>query len=630
MTRSPDWSGNIARLAWWPAWTPTGGRPFRVAAIPGYKAHRAEPDGTEQTPPGLVVQIPLITQVLTAAGITLAEAAGYEADDVIATLATRATQPVDVVTGDRDLFQLVDDARKVRVLYTIRGLGHLEAVTEPDIAKKYNIPGDRYADFAVLRGDPSDGLPGVPGIGEKTAAILISTFGDLESLKQALDKGHGGFPSGTRKKLEAARSYLDIAPPVVRTATDVPLPDDLDEAAPCPPPRPTRSCWPRWGPPSGSAPRSAASALFVYKSELGDLVTTDPALYPTERLTRVQEAVAVAGIDVLLLTPGPDLRYVTGYDAKQLERLTCLAVPADDDPFLVVPGLELKAAQASPAGQLNVDMIPWGELTDPFAIIAGKVGRPELVALSDRMWALHVLQFAKALPAAGLRLASEVVSPLRMRKTPAEVAALREAGEAIDRVHANVPRWLKAGQTERQVGVKIAEAIFAEGHVSADFVIVGSGPNAASPHHEVSDRVIRDGDVVVVDIGGTMPSGYCSDCTRTYAVGSAPDDFAGLLRGAQARPGGGHRQRHGPASPPRAWTRRPGASSTTPATASGSSTAPATASAWRPTKTRTSSRATPPGSRTAWPSPSSPASTPARTGPASRTSWSAPRPASSG
>jgi 5'-3' exonuclease len=207
---------------------------FRVAAIPGYKAHRAEPDGSEQTPPGLVVQIPLITQVLSAAGIALAEAAGYEADDVIATLATRATQPVDVVTGDRDLFQLVDDARKVRVLYTIRGLGHLEAVTEPDIAKKYNIPGDRYADFAVLRGDPSDGLPGVPGIGEKTAAILISTFGDLESLKQALDKGHGGFPSGTRKKLEAARSYLDIAPPVVKTATDVPLPDDIDRAGALP------------------------------------------------------------------------------------------------------------------------------------------------------------------------------------------------------------------------------------------------------------------------------------------------------------------------------------------------------------------------------------------------------------
>ena len=172
-----------------------------------------------------------------------------------------------------------------------------------------------------------------------------------------------------------------------------------------------------------------------------------------------------------------------------------------------------------------MEMVPWGETTDPFELVSHRIGDPQFVALSDRMWALHVLQFAKALPGAGQRLASEVLSPLRMRKTPAEVAALKEAGEAIDRVHANVPNWLKAGQTERQVGAKIAEAIFAEGHVSADFVIVGSGPNAASPHHEVSDRVIRSGDIVVVDIGGTMPSGYCSDCTRTYAVGSAPADF---------------------------------------------------------------------------------------------------------
>ncbi|MCW2896489.1 MAG: polymerase, partial [Actinomycetia bacterium] len=190
---------------------------FRTAAIPGYKLHRAEPDGSEQTPPGLAVQIPLITQVLIAAGIALAEHDGYEADDVIATLAAKATQPVDVVTGDRDLFQLIDDERQVRVLYTIKGLGKLDPITEVEIAKKYDIPGDRYADFAVLRGDPSDGLPGVPGIGEKTAAALIRAFGDLDTLKNALDKGHGGFPAGTRKKLEAARSYLDVAPPVVRT-----------------------------------------------------------------------------------------------------------------------------------------------------------------------------------------------------------------------------------------------------------------------------------------------------------------------------------------------------------------------------------------------------------------------------
>jgi 5'-3' exonuclease len=211
---------------------------FRTQLIPGYKQHRAEPDGSEQTPPGLALQVPLITQVLIAAGITLAEHDGYEADDVIATLAAGATQPVDVVTGDRDLFQLVDDKRQVRVLYTVKGLGKLEPVTEQEVAKKYDIPGDKYADFAVLRGDPSDGLPGVPGIGEKTAAALIRAFGDLGSLKNALDMGHGGFPAGTRKKLEAARPYLDVAPPVVRTATDVPLPGDIDGTLPAAPPNP--------------------------------------------------------------------------------------------------------------------------------------------------------------------------------------------------------------------------------------------------------------------------------------------------------------------------------------------------------------------------------------------------------
>ena len=211
---------------------------FRVAVLPSYKAHRAEPDGTEQTPPGLAVQIPLITQVLTAAGITLAEHDGYEADDVIATLAARADVPVDVVTGDRDLFQLVDDDREVRVIYTVRGLTNMEPVTEEQVTKKYGIPGKAYADFAVLRGDPSDGLPGVPGIGEKTAAALINAFGTVDGIKEALDKGHGGFPAGTRKKLEAARGYLDVAPDVVITARGVPLPDDIGGTLPARPPDP--------------------------------------------------------------------------------------------------------------------------------------------------------------------------------------------------------------------------------------------------------------------------------------------------------------------------------------------------------------------------------------------------------
>jgi Xaa-Pro aminopeptidase len=254
-------------------------------------------------------------------------------------------------------------------------------------------------------------------------------------------------------------------------------------------------------------------------------VSTDPALYPSERLARVAGSVRAKGLDVLLLTPGPDLRYVTGYDAKQLERLTCLAVPADGDPFLLVPQLELRAAQASPAGALDLEIVTWGETEDPFGMISRAVGDPNSIALSDRMWALHVLQFKNVFPAADEYLASTVLSPLRIRKSPAEVNALKAAGEAIDRVHANVPQWLRPGRTEREVGAKIAEAILGEGHAQVDFVIVGSGPNAASPHHEVSDRVIEDGDVVVVDIGGTMPSGYCSDCTRTYAMGHAPGDF---------------------------------------------------------------------------------------------------------
>ncbi len=258
-------------------------------------------------------------------------------------------------------------------------------------------------------------------------------------------------------------------------------------------------------------------------------MTTDE-LYPASRLGLVRDSVRAAGLDAVLLTPGPDLRYVTGYDAKQLERLTCLAVPASGDPALFVPRLELPAAQASPADSLGVEMIAWEETADPFRLVADRLGDVAAVGLSDRMWALFVLKFRDALPAARLALASRALRPLRIRKTTAEVAALREAGAAIDRVHARVPGWLRPGLTERAVGSVIAEAILAEGHASADFVIVASGPNAASPHHEVSDRVLTAGDAVVVDIGGTMPSGYCSDSTRTYAIGEPPAEFTAYYK----------------------------------------------------------------------------------------------------
>jgi Xaa-Pro aminopeptidase len=275
----------------------------------------------------------------------------------------------------------------------------------------------------------------------------------------------------------------------------------------------------------------------------------DPGLYPPERLDLAAAAARDAGLAALLLTPGPDLRYLTGYDAHQLERLTCLVVPAAGPadttataarPFLVVPRLELPAAQASPAGGLGLEIIPWDETDDPYALVAGRLGAgPGLggpVGLSDRMWALMVLGFRDALPGVRQDLASRALRALRIRKTAAEVAALRAAGEAIDRVHARVPGWLRAGRTERQVAADIADAILEEGHARVDFTIVGSGPNAASPHHEVSDRALRPGDAVVVDIGGTMPTGYCSDCTRTYVIGTPPPEFAAyyrVLQGAQ-------------------------------------------------------------------------------------------------
>jgi len=212
-----------ARLvACWDAdWRPA----FRVAAVASYKAHRLAADGSsEETPPALAAQVPLIEQVLQAAGLAVAGQPGFEADDVIATLAARSEDPVDVVTGDRDLFQLVDDARGIRVIYTQRGLLNMDVIDEAAVSAKYGIPGRAYADFAALRGDPSDGLPGVPGVGEKTAAALIRTFGSIDGITTALDAGHGGFPRGSREKLERARDYLDIALSVVRVVDDAPLP----------------------------------------------------------------------------------------------------------------------------------------------------------------------------------------------------------------------------------------------------------------------------------------------------------------------------------------------------------------------------------------------------------------------
>jgi Xaa-Pro aminopeptidase len=267
-----------------------------------------------------------------------------------------------------------------------------------------------------------------------------------------------------------------------------------------------------------------------------------------DRIGRAQRATRDAGIDALLVSPGSDLRYLTGYDAKPLERLTCLILPADGDPSLLVPRLEQPAAMASPVGALGLAVVPWDETDDAYAIAAARLPADAgTIAVDNHMWAEKVLAFETALPAARRRLAGDVLGPLRQRKSPDEVAELRAAGAAIDRVHAAMGEWLRPGRTEREVGADIADAIAAAGHATVDFVIVGSGPNGASPHHELSDRVVQRGEPVVVDIGGSLQSGYCSDSTRTYVAGGEPPaDFAtycAVLQAAQqaqcdyARPG---------------------------------------------------------------------------------------------
>lgn len=213
---------------WRPQW--------RVDLIPSYKAHRVAeeresgPD-EEEVPDTLSPQVPIIEAVLDALGIARVGVAGYEADDVIGTFTGRAEGPVDIVTGDRDLYQLVDDARGVRVLYPLKGVGTLQLTDEAWLRGKYGVDGSGYADLALLRGDPSDGLPGVPGIGEKTAAKLLAEFGDLAGIVAAIDDPKAKLTPSQRLRLDESRPYLAVAPKVVQVAGDVPLPD-VDTALP--------------------------------------------------------------------------------------------------------------------------------------------------------------------------------------------------------------------------------------------------------------------------------------------------------------------------------------------------------------------------------------------------------------
>ncbi|WP_419818583.1 5'-3' exonuclease [Glaciibacter flavus] len=209
---------------WDESWRPS----WRVDLIPSYKAHRVArevPEGVdvEEVPDLLSPQVPMISELLGLLGIPVVGAPDHEADDVIGTLSTQASMPVDVVTGDRDLFQLADDEADIRIIYTARGMSRLELVTDAVVRAKYGVAAAQYADFAVMRGDASDGLPGVAGIGEKTAAGLLAEFGDLDGIRAAAGDPAVALSASVRAKIVAASDYLDVAPTVVEVVRDLDL-----------------------------------------------------------------------------------------------------------------------------------------------------------------------------------------------------------------------------------------------------------------------------------------------------------------------------------------------------------------------------------------------------------------------
>jgi Xaa-Pro aminopeptidase len=242
------------------------------------------------------------------------------------------------------------------------------------------------------------------------------------------------------------------------------------------------------------------------------------------RRERLAPVLASAGVGALIVGPGSDLRYLTGYHALALERPTLLVMRADGTARLIAPLLEEHRARAEVLDP-DVRIVTYGELDDPYALVSeALVGlSSELVALGDQLWSMFTLAVQQREPGLRWRTAAPLIAELRMRKDPVELEALARVGGAIDRVHLRVPDVLAVGRSEREVATDLA-AMIREEHDAVDFVIVAGGPNAASPHHEPGERVLCPGDVVVVDIGGTL-DGYCSDMTRTYVLGEPPEGF---------------------------------------------------------------------------------------------------------
>ncbi|MCA1831425.1 MAG: M24 family metallopeptidase [Actinomycetota bacterium] len=252
------------------------------------------------------------------------------------------------------------------------------------------------------------------------------------------------------------------------------------------------------------------------------------------RIVAVRAALAGSGGAGLLVGPGADLRYLTGYDALPLERLTLLVVPPTGDPLLIVPALERPRAESQ---GVSVPIAGWRETDDPFALVPKAVGPAKgTVFVGDRLWAAFVLRLQRELHGLPFGLASSITGPLRIRKDPAEISLLRDAASVADDVALALADERVAGWTERELSRWISDRLIAGGVEHVNFALVAAGENAASPHHEPGDRVIAPGESIVCDFGGTI-GGYCSDITRTYVVGPAPDDLRevhGVVLRAQA------------------------------------------------------------------------------------------------
>jgi Xaa-Pro aminopeptidase len=246
----------------------------------------------------------------------------------------------------------------------------------------------------------------------------------------------------------------------------------------------------------------------------------------TDRLARARKELGERGLDALLLGPGADLFYLTGYQAPPLERLTLLVLPGAGDARLVVPALEAPLARDH-LGELDLEVTAWQETEDPVGLVRATLAAAGAatgrLGVGDRLWSSFLLRLQTALPGAAFQVASTVTRQLRMRKDPEEVQALARVAAAIDRVVDGLEGLRWAGRTELELAGDIQAAI-RDGHDEVCFAIVGAGPNGASPHHVASGRVIRPGDAVVVDIGGRL-DGYCSDTTRTLVVGEPPAGF---------------------------------------------------------------------------------------------------------